>query len=214
MSLRGLYAVADTATLAGRDFAGAVEAALIGGAAVVQYRDKTNDSDRRRREAGQMVGLCRQHHVLCVINDDIDLAAHCGADGVHVGAGDADAATARRHLGPRAIVGVSCYDELERAVHAVRTGADYVAFGRMFPSTTKPGGPRPPLGILREARRRTGLPVCAIGGIRLDNAGMAIAAGADLVAVIGDLFAVDDIRSRAAAYAALFEQTPPASSSG
>lgn len=206
--LRGLYAIADTATLAGRDLEAAVAAAISGGAALVQYRDKGGDAQRRLREARNLVRITAAQGVPLLINDDVELARASGAAGVHLGADDGDAATARAVLGANALIGISCYDELDRALAAARAGADYVAFGRMYPSRTKPGGPRPRPGLLAAARARTGLPVCGIGGITLANAPEVIAARADLLAVIGDLFEADDIGARAAAYARLFAADP------
>ncbi len=206
MGLRGLYAIADADTLAGRNLLAAVAAAIDGGAALVQYRDKQSGPAQRAERARTLVELGRGRGVPVIINDDIELARATGAAGVHLGDGDGDPAQARARLGGDAIIGVSCYDELERARRGAAAGADYVAFGRMFPSPTKPEGPRPPHNILRRAREVTGLPVCAIGGITVDNAPKLIAAGADLLAVITDLFAADDIAARAAQYRALFAQ--------
>ncbi len=202
--LRGLYAIADRALLAGDRFDGAVVAALRGGARLIQYRDKSDDSARRQREARHVVGACRRAGALAIINDDVELALAVGAHGVHVGADDRDPATVRARLGDDAILGVSCYDRLERARAARAAGADYVAFGRMYPSATKPGGPRPGLELLGRARRETGLAICAIGGITVDRAPELVAAGADLLAVIGDLFERDDIATRAREYAGAF----------
>lgn len=209
MNLRGLYAIADTATLAGDDPVAAVEAAIDGGAVLVQYRDKGRGRRRRLAEAAALVQLGRRRGVPVLINDDVALAADCGADGVHLGADDDDIPGARHRLGSRAIIGASCYDDIERARQAAAAGADYLAFGRMFPSATKPGGPRPLPGLLGAARAQTGLPICAIGGITTANAAGVIAAGADLLAVIGDLFGASDIHARAAEYARLFETRDP-----
>ncbi len=105
------------------------------------------------------------------MNDDVELALESGADGVHLGQGRCGPRVqdARVRLGPRALIGVSCYDSLERAVAAAHAGADYVAFGSFYASDTKPGTVRAPLSLLAEARRRLGIPVCAIGGITPDN---------------------------------------------
>ncbi len=202
---RGLYAIADRETIGDERFEQAVEAALRGGAAMVQYRDKGTDPERRLREAERLVRACRRFGARSIINDDPALALEAGADGVHVGADDGDPGAIRERLGPDAIVGVSCYDRLDLAVRARAVGADYVAFGRMYPSTTKPGGPHPGMELLGRARTATGLPICAIGGITVARAPELIAAGADLLAVIGDLFNHKDAAARAAEYAALFE---------
>lgn len=204
--LRGLYAIADTAILPDHRFAAAIRAVVDGGAVMVQYRDKSRAARRRRRQADELVRLCGEAGVVSIINDDIDLAIATGADGVHLGADDREPADARRQLGAHAIMGVSCYDSLDRALAAADAGADYLAFGRVFPSTTKPGGPRAGLELLATARERTGLPVCAIGGITLDRVAPVIAAGVDLVAVISDLFGAGDEGDRARAYRRAFER--------
>lgn len=206
---RGLYAIADRGTIGGERFEEAVEAALRGGAVMVQYRDKGTDPTRRLREAERLVRACRRFGARSIINDDPALAVEAGADGVHIGADDGAPRAIRERLGPDAIIGVSCYDRLELATAASAAGADYVAFGRMYPSTTKPGGPRPDFGLLARAREATGLPVCAIGGITAARAPELIAAGADLLAVIGDLFNREDVTARAAEYATLFGASSP-----
>lgn len=205
MALRGLYAItpdlAATAQLLGR-----VALALRGGARLVQYRNKRAGPALRREQAAALVALCRDHAARLIVNDDLALALDVCADGVHLGREDGDLASARAALGPQRILGVSCYNDLERAAEAGRSGADYVAFGSVFASPTKPGAVRAPLTMLSEARRELGLPVCAIGGITLDNAPSLIAAGADLLAVVSDLFDAPDIQARAAAYSLLFPE--------
>lgn len=203
--LRGLYAIADTGVLAPDDFETAVEAALAGGACMIQYRDKSDDRQRRSRQARAMVEHCRRHDAIAIINDDIELALAVDADGVHVGRDDGDPAAARARLGSGRILGVSCYDDLERAREAVALGADYVAFGSVFPSVTKPDAVRVPPELFARARDELDVPLCAIGGITADNAAEVFAAGADLVAVISDLFQAPDIRARAARIAACAE---------
>lgn len=208
MMLRGLYAIADTSVIAARDWQPAVEDALRGGATLLQYRDKGTDPERRREQAAVLVDACRRHGARAIINDDVELALAVGADGVHVGRADSDAAAARERLGRGGIVGVSCYNELERAHAALAAGADYTAFGSVYPSPTKPEAVRAPLELLATARRETGLAVCAIGGITAERAPELIAAGADLLAVIGDLFDRTDITERARAYALAFAAGP------
>jgi len=205
MELKGLYAVtpdlADTAELLRR-----VEQALLGGVRLVQCRNKPAGAALRREQSMALLGLCRQHGVPLVINDDLQLALDIGADGAHLGREDGDLAAARAALGPGKLLGVSCYDDLERAREAKRIGADYIAFGSFFASPTKPGAVRAPLTLLTKAREEFGLPVCAIGGITLQNAPQMIAAGTDLLAVITDLFEAPDIRARAAAFTHLYER--------
>jgi thiamine-phosphate pyrophosphorylase len=204
MKLKGLYAVtpdlADTAALLRR-----TEQALEGGAMLVQYRNKSAAA-LRHEQAAALLDLCRRHGVPLIINDDLSLALGIGADGAHLGREDGDLAAARAVLGPGRILGVSCYDELERAREGKRIGADYIAFGSFFASPTKPAAVRAPLSLLAEAKVACGLPLCAIGGITLQNAPQLIAAGADLLAVITDLFESPDIRARATAYTRLFSE--------
>lgn len=206
--LRGLYAVTPDDNLLPR-LSVLVSAALGGGVRIVQYRNKTAPKALRRSQAAELVRVCRAEGARLIVNDDPALALEIGADGVHLGRDDVpggDLAALRQALGPQRILGVSCYDELERAQQAVAAGADYVAFGAVFPSATKPAAVRAPLSLLGEAKARFGdrAAIAAIGGITLDNAPQAIAAGADLVAVITDLFDAMDIASRAEAYQALF----------
>ena len=182
-----------------------VSEAIDGGARLVQYRDKSRDAARRREEAAGLAALCRLHGVPLIVNDDVELASEVGADGVHLGRDDPAVATARRRLGEAALIGVSCYDRFERAVAAAAAGADYVAFGRFFPSATKPDAVRAETGLLRRARRELGLPVVAIGGITPENGGALIAAGADMLAVVRAVFAAADVRAAAAALARLFQ---------
>lgn len=203
--LRGLYAITDSSLTPGARLAPAVEAAIRGGARLVQYRDKSTDTDRRRQEARALAELCRDHGVGFIVNDDVELALESGADGVHLGRDDVELTTARVRLGPRALIGVSCYDSLQRAVAAAHAGADYVAFGSFYASDTKPGAVRAPLSLLAEARRHLGIPVCAIGGITPENGAALLEAGAQMLAVIRGVFAEEDVRAAAERYARLFK---------
>ncbi len=193
MKLRGLYAITpDSPGLKEK-----VRAALEGGIALLQYRRKgAADLD----EATEIRCLAREYGVPFIVNDDLRLALELDADGVHLGRDDGDLAGARRSLGGK-LLGASCYNDPGRAEAAVRAGADYLAFGSVFPSPTKPGAARAPLSLFGQKR---GVPLCAIGGITLANAPPIIAAGADLLAVISDLFDAPDIAARARQYARLF----------
>ena len=201
--IKGLYPVtpdlADTALLVGK-----VQRVLAGGAQVLQYRNKTADDATRRAQAAALLEVCRRHGALLIINDDVELARELGADGVHVGADDAAVAAARTRLGAGRIVGASCYNDLARAQSAATAGADYIAFGSFFASRVKPGAVRAQLSLL-SAARGLGLPVVAIGGITLENAGALIAAGADAVAVISALFAAPDAGIAAREFGRLFQ---------
>lgn len=200
---RGLYAVtpdqADTDRLLGL-----VEQVLAGQPALLQYRNKLASPALRREQACAIHALCRRARVPLVINDDLALALDMGAEGVHLGRDDGDPARARQALGQGRILGVSCYDEWSRAVAGAQAGVDYVAFGAMFVSPTKPQAGRAPLALIERARRELAVSVAAIGGITLDNAAPVVAAGAHLLAVVSDLFAAPDPARRAAAYRTLW----------
>lgn len=202
--LRGLYAIADTGVLASAQLLPAVEQALYGGARLIQYRDKSMDGERRRRETQALAALCRQFSVPLLVNDDVKLAADVQADGVHLGRDDPAIEQARARLGKSALIGVSCYNQLARALDAEKRGADYVAFGSFFPSPTKPHAVRATLDLLKEARARLRVPIVAIGGITPENGASLITAGADLLAVIDGVFGQSDIRAAAKRYARLF----------
>ena len=198
---RGVYAITDGPR---HDLLAAVEAALAGGAAVVQYRDKSGELDRRRAEAQALKDACDRHNVPLIINDDVDLAIQITAAGVHLGEDDSEFAIARERLGADAIIGVSCYDSLDRAHAAAEAGADYVAFGAFFASPTKPNARRATMELLRAAKS-LGPPIVAIGGITSDNASPLIEAGADFVAVISGIFAADHVEQATRRYTNLFQ---------
>jgi thiamine-phosphate pyrophosphorylase len=204
-ALHGLYAITPDDHLTPRLVA-LVEAALQGGARLVQYRNKQAPIALRRVQATELLRLCHRHGARLIVNDDVWLAVEIGADGAHVGEDDLDLRTAREALGARRILGVSCYADQGRVATAVRDGADYVGIGSMFASTTKPGATAASLELLGEARRRFDLPVAAIGGITLRNAPKVVAAGADMVAVVSDLFNAMDIGRRATEFGNLFDQ--------
>jgi thiamine-phosphate pyrophosphorylase len=200
--IAGLYAVTpdieDTDDLSAR-----VAAALAGGAAAIQYRNKIADAARRRAQALSLARVLALRGGLFIVNDDAALAVEAGADGVHVGEDDLAIAAAREIVGPDRIVGASCYDDLELARSAVDAGADYVAFGSFFPSSVKPGARRAEPGLL-EAARALEVPVVAIGGIDKDNVTSLIHAGADAVAVITAVFGAPDVEAAARAIAGCF----------
>jgi len=182
-----------------------VEAALAGGVAAVQYRDKSGDVARRHEQASELVALCRQFDVPLIINDDLRLADLCDADGVHLGRDDASLREARIILGKDKFVGASCYQSLELALAAQAAGADYVAFGSFFPSPTKPAAGRAGLDLLRDAAPLIHVPLVAIGGITPTNAPQLLDAGADSLAVLSALFDAPDIRASARILNQLFE---------
>ena len=202
--INGLYAITpetgDTAQLL-RD----VEAALRGGASMLQYRAKKLAPNLKANQAQALQSLCKKYRVPLIINDDTTLAASLSASGVHLGSQDMPIGEAHQSLLSGMLVGVSCYDQLDLAIEAETNGADYVAFGSFFPSTTKPNAVRPSLDLLREARREITCPIVAIGGITLENAFLLIEAGADAVAVISALFGANDIEATAKQFSQLFK---------
>ncbi|HET7921638.1 MAG TPA: thiamine phosphate synthase [Gammaproteobacteria bacterium] len=202
--LRGLYAITDSGLLPGDALFTGVEAAIRGGARLVQYRDKSGDAARREHEARRLLEICRAHSVPLLINDDVELAHAVGADGVHLGRDDLALEEARSRLGPHVLIGVSCYDSPSRARAAARAGADYVAFGSFFASASKPDAVPAPLEVLKTARSELSIPLCAIGGITPDNGAALVTAGADMLAVISGLFAQTGIEAAARAYTRLF----------
>lgn len=200
--VHGLYAISAGPRA---DLLAACAGALRGGAAVMQYRDKTRDAARRRAEAGALAALCADRGVPLIINDDVDLAAAVGAAGVHLGADDVDVACARAQLGAAAIIGVSCYDSLERAQQMTLAGADYLAFGAFFPSPTKPQARRATPALLAAAKS-LGKPLVAIGGITPDNAQPLLAGGANFIAAVSGVFTAVDPEAAARRYAHLFQK--------
>ncbi len=207
MKLRGLYAITDSELLKGK-LLPYVEAALKGGATLLQYRDKSSDDARRLREAEALRELCNRYGAALIINDDAELAARLGV-GLHLGQGDGSLSVARALLGRKAIIGGTCHAQLELAEAAAKEGASYVAFGRFFNSTTKPGAPAADAELLTAAKAKINLPIVAIGGVTLDNAPELIAHGASMVAVVHGLFGADsaaEVERRARAFSALFTQ--------
>jgi thiamine-phosphate pyrophosphorylase len=198
--MHGLYAItpdiAETGALVRK-----VEQALEAGIAMLQYRNKIISKDKRLLQAKELAPLARGYGVPFIVNDDVEIALVVGANGVHIGKDDGDPALARSKL-PGKILGVSCYDDLAKAKTAVRAGANYVAFGSVFASATKPQAVRAPLSLFQND---LGVPLCAIGGVTLENAPVLIAAGASLLAVLSDLFDAPDIGERAAQYRKLFQ---------
>ncbi len=201
--LRGLYAITPSDNLLPR-LSALVGSALAGGVKFVQYRNKFAPPPLKRAQAAELLRICRAADARLIINDDLHLALEIGADGVHLGREDGDIAMARKALGPQRLLGVSCYDDLACAEAAAAAGADYIGIGSVFASATKPEATRASLAMLAEIKRRIALPVAAIGGITLANVPQVIAAGADMVAVITDLFDAMNIQERATAYQKLF----------
>jgi thiamine-phosphate pyrophosphorylase len=203
--LHGLYAITDPDLIASDRLVATITLAIRGGARLIQYRNKSSDAGQRQQEAASLATVCRQYAVLFIVNDDVELAAAVAADGVHLGRDDPQIAVARHRLGPRAIIGVSCYNQLARGRAAATAGADYLAFGRFHPSKTKPAAVSADLDVLRAARAEFSQPLVAIGGITPENGNQLIEAGADMLAVIHGVFGQNDPEAAARRYAELFE---------
>lgn len=202
-SIKGLYFVtpdcADTEHLVAM-----VAQVLAGGAALVQYRNKTADAALANAQARALLALCRAAQVPLIINDHVSLALAIDADGVHLGQADGAIAAARSALGAHKIIGASCYNQLALAQLAQQQGADYAAFGACYPSPTKPHAPRATAALFSQAKLTLTLPLVAIGGITLENAPPLLNAGADALAVISDIAEAPHMSARVAQFSALF----------
>ena len=204
IALRGLYAITDSHLIPSHHLVATVEEAIKGGARVIQYRDKSTDNNQRFQQAQALHHICQQYQVPLIINDDVALARQVGAEGIHLGQTDAKLTTVRAMLGNDVIIGISCHNQLVLAQEAVAKGATYVAFGRFFPSQTKPNAVAAHLDLLSQARQLLSCPIVAIGGITPDNGKHLIAAGADCLAVIHGVFGQPNISAAAQRYAQLF----------
>ncbi len=201
---RGLYVIADHGLADRERLLDISEQLLATGIAALQYRDKRTVAPDHQRTARELLSLCRQFNCPLIINDDLDLAAEIGANGVHLGRTDPSLRQARQRLGDKAIIGVSCYNEADRARCAARQGADYIALGAFHPSTSKPGAAVAGLPLLSELADELTLPIAVIGGIRPENAPPLLAAGASLLAVISGIWRAPDPLCAAQAYNSLF----------
>lgn len=201
--IKGLYAItpdsADLNTLIQK-----TQWAIEGGAFMVQYRSKILNRDIKMQQCAAILRLCREYEIPCIVNDDVDMCRILEADGVHLGEKDDNIAEVRRILGEDAIIGSSCYDQLNRAKQAQKEGASYVAFGAMFPTSTKPNAPRATLALLKEAKREIQIPIVAIGGITVNNAHDVIKTGIDAIAVINSLYEAKSIKETAETFAKMF----------
>lgn len=203
---RGVYAIT-SAELSDEQTVVAVEKAIRGGARAVQFRAKAGRP--RQAPAERLLALCQRENIPLIVNDDIVLARAIGADGVHLGKEDETIEKAKTLLGERAIIGISCYDSLERALKAQAQGAAYIAFGRFFPSKTKPHAASASLETVRRARKILQIPIVAIGGITPSNGHLLLKAGADLLAVIEGIFGQEDSQKAAESYSRLFKDFSP-----
>jgi len=185
----GLYAITPDGISTDANGSERIRQVIGGGAVMLQYRDESVDYKQRLDFAGVLTRLCAGTDCRLIINNDVVIAASCGAAGVHLGANDMSIIEARAQLGPRAIIGASCYDQFERAEAAVSAGASYLAFGSVYRSDSKPGAVLCPMETLQLASQRYALPLVAIGGITVENGAALLAAGVDYLAVISGLFA-------------------------
>jgi thiamine-phosphate pyrophosphorylase len=202
---RGLYAITDNRLCPAEQILQQVEAALTGGAKIIQFRDKQqNHRSSCAEQVHALLKLCEQYRALLIMNDDMELGLATKALGVHLGREDTPVSEARERLGREAVIGVSCYNRLELAIDAAENGADYVAFGRFFPSLTKPEAVAADPSLLISAKQKISKPLVAIGGITHENGAQLIAAGADMLAVIQALFGEADIEAASRRLSALF----------
>ena len=204
--LHGLYAITDASLMPANIFNTKAEQALQGGAKIIKYRDKSQDLSKRLQQAKFLKKICLQHKALLIINDDIQLAIETNADGVHIGINDISLAEARTKLGLKKIIGISCYNQFELAQQAEKEGADYIAFGSFFSSPTKPDAKPASIDLLEKAKNQLSIPVCAIGGININNAGILLDAGADMLAVISGVIGEQDVTAASLKFKNLFEQ--------
>jgi thiamine-phosphate pyrophosphorylase len=202
--LRGLYVITDTKLIPRHRFVETVEAAVRGGATMVQLREKDTPQEEVIRLGRELLAVTQRYGALLIINDHPTVAKAVGADGAHVGREDPSVEDTRDLLGPDAIIGASCYGDVTRAMAAEQAGANYVAFGTPFPSPTKSKRTDISLGIFREVKQHVKVPVFAIGGITIGNARQVIDAGADGIAVVSGVFAAADVEAAAHALAQLY----------
>ena len=201
--IKGLYAVTpdepDTDALLAK-----VEVALQGGVSVLQYRNKKANHKLLTQQARAILPLCQQYQVPLIINDSVKLCLTLDADGVHIGADDGNLSEIRARLGPDKILGASCYNRFDLALSAQQAGANYVAFGACFASSTKPNAPVASLDLFKLAQAQLNIPAVAIGGITLTNALQAIEAGASSIAVINAIFSATDVKLTTQQFTQLF----------
>jgi len=202
---RGLYVITDSQLIPKNKFVTTVEQAILGGAKVVQYRDKSHSRTLRYQQAHALHELCQHYQVPLIINDDAELAAQVNAEGVHLGKNDLKPDAIAQLIEEQFWVGVSCYNQVTLAQQAVMQGASYVAFGSFFASPTKPNATPVPLDILQQVRQSIRCPIVAIGGIMPENGKLLVDLGADNLAIISGVFGCSDVKAAAASYARLFE---------
>jgi thiamine-phosphate diphosphorylase len=205
LRINGLYVIVDPQQTRGRDPVEVARRALCGGARILQWRDKTRDKGEQLPQAHAIRELCREYDALFIVNDHVDLALACAADGVHLGQKDLPLATVRPWAPAGLLIGVST-NNAEEARRAKRGGASYVAVGSIFPTgskeTTRPASPQ----RLREVKQAVNTPVVAIGGINEKNIAQVLEAGADGVAVISAVCGAEDVEQATRRLVAKFDR--------
>ena len=201
---RGIYAITDCDKLADNELIEKTETLLSIGISLLQYRNKTNNQHEKKELAIALQALCHDYQTPFIVNDDLQLAQEINADGIHLGKDDIDIKTARQALGEK-IIGISCYNDLDRAIAAEQNTADYIAFGSFFSSTTKPAAIRADIELLKQAKLQLTIPIVAIGGITPENGKQLVNAGADYLAVISGLYSTADITKTTMNYKKLFK---------
>jgi len=200
----GLYAITDASVSDSQKIIVSVEQTLRGGANVIQFRDKSNNQKQRLETCLALRKLTKQFNAVFIINDDIKLTLLTKADGIHLGQNDSSLTEARNQLGEKTIIGISCYNRFDLAELATKEGANYIAFGRFFPSRTKPNTETAEIKLIQQAKQELDIPVVAIGGITAKNGGALIGAGADMLAVVDGIFGQTNIEAATKDYQALF----------
>jgi len=194
--IKGLYAITaeekDSFLLSSQ-----VESCIKGGARLIQYRSKKLSKIEQGKQARKIKIVCDHYKVPLIINDDIELCRILNADGVHLGENDDSIEKARLVLGPSKIIGVSCYNSIERVKKAVDNGATYIALGACFPTITKPNAPIASLDLIALVLEKFKIPIVAIGGINLENIELLTNKGISCIAVINSLFKKKDIEGTA-----------------
>ncbi|MGI9533314.1 MAG: thiamine phosphate synthase [Thermodesulfobacteriota bacterium] len=204
-TLSGLYIITDKKLIERDNFLNTVEFALKGGANIVQLREKDTSAEEILLLGKRLLSITKKYYVPLIINDYPEVAHEIGADGVHLGENDPDVKTARKIIGNDKIIGVSCYNRIDRGEKAVRDGADYIVFGTPYYTPTKPDREPTSLDTLLEAIDRfRDIPIFAIGGINENNAGTIIEAGVDGIAVITGIFGSEDPEKSARTLSSLF----------
>jgi thiamine-phosphate pyrophosphorylase len=204
LSEKGIYAITDCANTTEQELLEKSENILKTGISLFQYRNKESDQQKKKRLAQALQSLCHQYNVPFIVNDDVSLAREITADGVHLGKDDGHIHLARETLGTK-IIGISCYNDIARAIKAEQDGADYIAFGAFFPSVTKPDAKKAEIELVKQAKSQLSIPVVAIGGITPENAKPLIDANIDYLAVISGLYSASDTIKATQNYNDLFK---------